>query len=87
MKVSLGADFRAIAGSREKGGRRALHGARTVVAFANTCCIIASFSVWESLDMSMGVPCCAIATQARASSKCPSREGLRNLQVAGRRIW
>jgi hypothetical protein len=31
---------------------------RTVVAFANTCAIIASFSVWDILDMSGA--CCAI---------------------------
>lgn len=33
---------------------------RTVVAFANTCAIIASFSVWDILDMSG--TCCAIVS-------------------------
>jgi hypothetical protein len=49
---------------RSDDGGRASLSARTVVAFANTCCIMASFSAGESLDMSTGVPCCAIVTRA-----------------------
>ena len=49
---------------RSDHGGRARLSARTVVAFENTCCIMASFSAGESLDMSTGVPCCAIVTPA-----------------------
>ena len=54
-RVRTGADsaFARSRSDRTTGGERASP-RRTVVAFENTCCIMASFSAGESLDMSTG---------------------------------
>ena len=72
---------------RSDHGRRARLSTRTVVAFAKTCCIMASFSAGESLDMSTGVPCCAIATPAaRRRSGVPAGFRSKTSQLARRSV-